>query len=203
MDTVQKIILAAIEIVNADGTEALTTRRIAEDAGVNTAAVNYHFGSKENLISQVLELTLTHLFSDMDMIISVDSLTAPERVFYLIDYMIEGISRYPGLTRSYMFDPAVSGTTRAQFTEHLEGVISRLSATPGMKLAIGQAISSAISAALIPEVFSMLTGGAISSEAARRSYILPLVNRIPGIELEVTLPFLEKIEAIREKAFRE
>ncbi len=41
-DTVLRILSAAVEIVNTGGTEALTTRRVAETAGVNAAAVNYH-----------------------------------------------------------------------------------------------------------------------------------------------------------------
>jgi len=202
-DTAERIITAAVGIINGHGTDAVTTRRIAAEAGVNIAAVNYHFKSRENLIKQVLHMTLSHLFDDWNMILTEGELTLSERVYFLLDYMMEGISRFPGLTRSYMFDPAVSDYTREQFTKQLGKVIHSLAETEEMKLAIGQAVSSVLSTAVIPEVFTNLVGGDISSEVSRRAFILPMVNRIQGLSLEISLPFLNRMEAMREKAFKE
>jgi len=38
----------------SEGFHGITVRKIAAKAGVNVAAVNYYFGSKENLISEAL-----------------------------------------------------------------------------------------------------------------------------------------------------
>jgi len=202
-ETADRIIIAAVGIINSEGTEAVTTRRIAAEAGVNTAAVNYHFKSRENLIKKVLEITLTHLFDDWDMILRENELTLAERVYFLLDYMMEGISRYPGLTRSYMFDPSVSDYTRQEFAKRLGTVIRSLAETEEMELAIGQAVSSVLSCGVIPEMFESLTGGSVSSEVTRRAFILPMINRIDGLNLEISLPFLSRMETLREKAFKE
>lgn len=201
-DTVLRILSAAVEIVNTGGTEALTTRRVAETAGVNAAAVNYHFGTRANLLFQVLDLTLSHLFDDWEMIIE-EPLPLPEKVFYFLDYMMEGILRYPGLSRAYMFDPALKGFARETFIRRLEGVLDTLSTGQPMKLAMTQAVSTVLASAVLPELFSLAACGGISSEAARRAYLLPLVNGIPGIELEITTAFIQRMGSLRERAFKE
>jgi len=45
----QRIIDAAARLFSAEGFAATSLRQITAEAGVNLAAVNYHFGSKENL----------------------------------------------------------------------------------------------------------------------------------------------------------
>ncbi len=49
------ILNAARVVLTQVGYEKITTRRIAETAGVNIAALHYHFGSKEALLSAVLQ----------------------------------------------------------------------------------------------------------------------------------------------------
>ncbi|MCK4614381.1 MAG: TetR/AcrR family transcriptional regulator [Thermoplasmata archaeon] len=48
-DTKTKILEAAERVILENGPEGATIRRITQEAGVNVAAVNYHFGSKEDL----------------------------------------------------------------------------------------------------------------------------------------------------------
>lgn len=201
-DTVLKILTAAVKIVNTGGTDALTTRMVAETAGVNTAAVNYHFGTRANLLRKVLDLTLSHLFDDWEMIIE-EPLPLPEKVFYFLDYMMEGILRYPGLSRAYMFDPALKGFARETFIKRLEGVIDTLSTGQPMKLALTHAVSAVLASAVLHELFSLAGGGDMSSETDRMAYLLPLVNGIPGIELEISPAFIQRMGSLRERAFKE
>lgn len=46
---------AAARLLVAEGHAAVTTRRVAENAGVNHGLVHYYFGSMEELLVQVLE----------------------------------------------------------------------------------------------------------------------------------------------------
>lgn len=55
--TKQKIIEVAIDLFGSKGIESTSVRDIARITGVNLAAVNYHFGSKESLITQALEIS--------------------------------------------------------------------------------------------------------------------------------------------------
>lgn len=53
-DTRSAIVAAARECVLADGYAGLSTRRVAEAAGVPLSQIHYHFGSKRQLILAVL-----------------------------------------------------------------------------------------------------------------------------------------------------
>lgn len=52
VDPKQRLILAAVEVFAEKGFKAATVREIVERAAANIAAINYHFGDKENLYFQ-------------------------------------------------------------------------------------------------------------------------------------------------------
>lgn len=60
-DTKQKILDAAEHLFAREGFHCTSLRRITGTAGVNLAAVNYHFGSKEALLEEVLRRRLDPL----------------------------------------------------------------------------------------------------------------------------------------------
>jgi AcrR family transcriptional regulator len=61
IDTRLRVLDAAELLFTEQGFEATTLREITGAAGVNLAAVNYHFGSKEALIREVFSRRLTWL----------------------------------------------------------------------------------------------------------------------------------------------
>jgi AcrR family transcriptional regulator len=58
--TKQALLEAAGELFSESGLDGASIRSIAEKVGANIAAINYHFGSKENLYTEVLRFVLTH-----------------------------------------------------------------------------------------------------------------------------------------------
>jgi AcrR family transcriptional regulator len=54
-DTKKRILDAAEKLFAQEGFYATSLRMLTREAGVNLAAVNYHFGSKEELIKAVIE----------------------------------------------------------------------------------------------------------------------------------------------------
>ncbi len=54
MDTKQKILDTAEQLIATNGFAATSLRQIISGAGVNLAAVHYHFGSKQNLLDQLI-----------------------------------------------------------------------------------------------------------------------------------------------------
>ena len=55
-DTPTTILVAARARLLADGYAGLSTRKIAQEAGVPLSQVHYHFGSKQGLILALLEM---------------------------------------------------------------------------------------------------------------------------------------------------
>jgi AcrR family transcriptional regulator len=53
--TYERILSAAIKVLNDDGAVGISTRRVAQQAGANQALVHYYFRSIENLMATVVE----------------------------------------------------------------------------------------------------------------------------------------------------
>jgi AcrR family transcriptional regulator len=60
-DTKKNILDAAEKLFSRHGFSSTSLRMLTKEAGVNLAAVNYHFGSKEELIKAVIERRLLPL----------------------------------------------------------------------------------------------------------------------------------------------
>lgn len=56
--TAQRILEAALRILERDGFSALTFEAIAAESGENRASIRYHFGSKAGLISVVIDAVM-------------------------------------------------------------------------------------------------------------------------------------------------
>jgi AcrR family transcriptional regulator len=54
-DTASRILSTATRLFAAQGYDGTSTKDICESAGVNIAALHYHFGSKENLYHHIIE----------------------------------------------------------------------------------------------------------------------------------------------------
>ena len=78
-DVRQRIILAVLRIIGADGVAAVTNRRIAKEAGVSLGSVTYHFATQHDLLRESLryfvaketrrftELAERHQFETLDL----------------------------------------------------------------------------------------------------------------------------------------
>ncbi len=64
-DTKTRILDAAERLITELGAEKASLRKITDEAGVNIAAINYHFGSKNNMISAILERFLAPLSKEL------------------------------------------------------------------------------------------------------------------------------------------
>jgi len=74
------LILAAGELFAERGLDGASVRAIAEKAGANVAAISYHFGSKENLYTEVLRYVIagSHLTKPSALLEQDDRLNTPE-----------------------------------------------------------------------------------------------------------------------------
>ncbi|MEK4745606.1 MULTISPECIES: TetR/AcrR family transcriptional regulator [unclassified Bacillus (in: firmicutes)] len=98
ISTKEKILNTTLELIKDEGFESVTIRKIAALSDTNIALVNYHFGSKEKLISEAIKVLLISFqgtFSILDDI----KVPAKERLkIFLLDYVLV-IQQYPELVR--------------------------------------------------------------------------------------------------------
>ena len=88
--TRDKILKAAKELFEEKGFEPTSVREIAMLAEVNVALINYHFGSKQKLLEELVETTTaqTHiLLSD----ITKSTLSPLKKLYQAIDLFIDKI----------------------------------------------------------------------------------------------------------------
>lgn len=75
-DTKERILDGAERLFGAQGYSGTSLRAVTREAGVNLAAVNYHFGSKEGLLVAVLERRIAPL--NAERLARLDALEARE-----------------------------------------------------------------------------------------------------------------------------
>lgn len=64
-DTRRRLIEAGMVLFGSKGYEATTTRTLADEAGVNLAAIPYHFGGKDGLYMAVAQAVIEKLGAEM------------------------------------------------------------------------------------------------------------------------------------------
>lgn len=105
-NTKQHILLAAIEAIEKHGLSNLTTRLIAEEAGVNNAALHYYYGTKEQLVDAALNQTARHMLDDTREILEAEE-PIEERLRNALSYLLEGVSKFPNIIRAHMIGPLI------------------------------------------------------------------------------------------------
>lgn len=65
LDTKTKILDAAEKLIIQLGPDKASLRKITEEAGVNVAAINYHFGSKNNMVSAIMARILNPISDEL------------------------------------------------------------------------------------------------------------------------------------------
>lgn len=163
--TQRKLILAAIQTIERYGVDGATVRRIVAEAGVNIAAVNYHFGNKERLMEVVLETTIheahTKALVELEHAIALEGNVPNGTQRFLRDFLPSAF-RYPRVAvahlRSALIDqdysgPGVTGTRR--FVAGFQRLVA-----PAMKasaerqrLAVIHTWATIYGLALLPELF--------------------------------------------------
>jgi AcrR family transcriptional regulator len=95
LNTEEKILSAAIELFPIKGD--MTTREIANLAGVNVAAINYHFKSKDNLMKEVERHYSSILYDIQNEIINDPSTTLEDKLIIWANNLMEFIFKWPAL----------------------------------------------------------------------------------------------------------
>ena len=113
-----KIITAAIDCIEKYGIQGATNRKIALAAGVNNAAINYYFRSKEQLIQRCMQVTLENAFDFQDFE-RLPGASARERCAAIFNDLIAGGVQYPGITRAHFFSLLNEGKYDALAVEKL------------------------------------------------------------------------------------
>ncbi|MFE5388793.1 TetR/AcrR family transcriptional regulator [Bacillus thuringiensis] len=119
VSTKKKILNTTLELIKKEGFEKVTIRKIAALSDVNIALVNYHFGSKEKLISETIRVLLISFQGTYSIL---DNITVPakERLkIFLLDYVLV-IRQYPELVRKIIAMGTTVFTSQYEYGDFLK-----------------------------------------------------------------------------------
>ncbi|HHT7067497.1 TetR family transcriptional regulator [Bacillus thuringiensis] len=119
VSTKEKILNTTLELIKKEGFERVTIRKIAALSDVNIALVNYHFGSKEKLISETIRVLLISFQGTFSIL---DNITVPakERLkIFLLDYVLV-IRQYPKLVRKIIAMGTTAFTSQYEYGDFLK-----------------------------------------------------------------------------------
>jgi len=170
-----KIIQTTIDCIETYGFTGATNRRIAEAAGVNIAAINYYFRSKERLIQRVMEITLNNAF-DLSNVPPMPGATVQQRCIAIFLEILEGGLRYPNLTRAHFHNLLVEGQPDAILQAHVTRFIDAQAAD---LLARGSSLSQEEIQVALMQIFSAVAMAVLAPSLVSRSGI-DLLNSDSG-----------------------
>jgi len=188
--TAQRILEATIECIEESGLEGVTVRKIAARAGVNVAAVNYHFGSKAALLERALDLTLDNAFSlqELDEYLAegMEVRGAVER--FVAEYL-ENAMRWPGIAEAHLHAPLTRGeypdavlqkmgAFLAGFLDTVSPLLPTRDREEGMR-AVVQLWSAVMFVGLLPGLFRRV-GVELGEAEEREAYVRGLLDRYVG-----------------------
>jgi AcrR family transcriptional regulator len=189
-----RIILATVNCIERDGLEAVTVRAIAKEAEVNTAAVNYYFGTKERLIQAALSRTLEEGFlgslGELEQLIAArgGDVRAALREFFIefFGYMV----RWPRITEAQMHDALArqdyGGPAILRTNEYFERFLALVQpALPTMsesdqRHAVLQLWLPLMFVGMLPGAFARFAGADAADPEWRRGFVESLVDGVFG-----------------------
>lgn len=187
LDTKSKILKTAKDIIGREGHLNVTTREIAQQAQVNVAAINYHFGSKDNLIEQV-EKGFVGDIKEIYLVLHDESLQPRDRIWEWADALMVHLLEHPGIL--FMWGSKVIGNSPKDdgisgLIDYSEAKLIRIIKETAcheddiqISFKVMQLISSVISPVLIYESGGRSLSINIKDDEMRRQYIDTIIDNI-------------------------
>jgi len=119
LTTKRNILNSTLELIETEGLENVTLRKIATLANVNLALINYHFGSKDKLINEALK----ELLASFKVFFSIlDNLSIPpkERLKTFTIQYVNSVIKYPALVREFLGKGNISFESQVEYKNFMK-----------------------------------------------------------------------------------
>ena len=145
--TRERIVRAALGIVDRDGVKALSMRRLGADLGVDPMAVYYHIPNKEALLDAIVEAVM----SEIDLSVDVADAPPEERIMTAARVYLDVLLAH-GNALPIMLSRGPSTPMAVRPVEYLIGVLRDAGLPPAQAMAGMNAIAAAVRglAAIVP-----------------------------------------------------
>lgn len=183
----ERIMYAAIDCIEREGIQSLTIRKIAKEAGVNSAAINYYFRSKERLIEGALRQTMNEMSAMPEEILDLEDMAPLERLQAFFEAIMEGVIRWPGITKAHLYDPLIRGNYNTlfvrRFNTFLNDLVSKIKGVKykdkdkDLSMAVIQIMSAIVLPAVMPRLFRSFAKVNFEDAKTRKLYVANLLGQ--------------------------
>jgi len=119
-----RIIMATIECIEKHGLHDLTVRRIAREADVNVAAINYYFGSKDKLVDEVFRKTIyTGFDENIDEFLKNFNESPDTALEQFLRHFMAGGLQYPNLVKIHFYEAFMNNNYRTLSTKSVNAFL--------------------------------------------------------------------------------
>lgn len=181
LPTATRILVAAIEELNARGPTGVTVRGIARRAGVNVAAISYYYRGKDALIARAIDQTLHNAFDDWLRTLADTTRPLRDRLIAIFDEMLAGTRRYPGITLAHLHAPVFEGVDDHAFARWFRRLLHALvdevqrehpaADREAVAGAVVRLAGAHILPPLLPDTYWTVLGGSWDDAGVRRRYV--------------------------------
>ncbi|MFE3026518.1 TetR/AcrR family transcriptional regulator [Nocardia tengchongensis] len=129
------LVEAAIRCLQTLPPESITARVISTEAGANLASIGYHFGSKDGLLAEAMNVGFQRWQDEVIAeIVGLPARDFGDRLEQAIDVVLSGMGRYSGLLGAYF-----AALARAPYDERVRNPLAESYAAlrPAMAVAFG------------------------------------------------------------------
>jgi TetR/AcrR family transcriptional regulator, regulator of cefoperazone and chloramphenicol sensitivity len=186
----QKILETTVKLLFTEKPEEITVRRIAADSGVNVAAINYHFRSKDELLNQTIEgATETAFRKGMSVLAGGGKEPVKRLREFLFGYSL-GLMNFPALTRSAFQSLFLNDSLECTYGRYMKEMLEAIAKVIGESGGISDpgSLSKKALEILSGVIFPFLVSGTLKEAGSidygnkeeREKYINGLLDRITG-----------------------
>lgn len=190
--TREQILEVTLDFIRREGLASLTIRKIAERAGVNVAAVNYHFGSKEALVTEVLVVLTAGLRGAFAHLADGDA-PPRQRLRRFLDAFATALSQHPEVYRQAIGVNLVGGDVQRQYfsfvrSEGLRTLLDTVREATGeadehkLKLRVIQSVGGLVYPLLVGSFVEEVVGLRLADDAVRREHVSLCLTTLTGSE---------------------
>ncbi len=183
----ERIFDAAVGCLEKYGLKKLTIRLIAHEASVNSAAINYYFGTKEALIDLVMRKTLEEMVKMPAELFEAAAGTLGDRLENFFIGFLDGLFQWRGITRAHLYAPLMEGRYDTEFFRKFgaffEALVGQVTGVdPGfdlerLRLMLIEIFAAVLLPALMPKAFVGFSSLDFDDAATRRAYVHDVVVR--------------------------
>jgi AcrR family transcriptional regulator len=187
-DKKESIINAALQCIGKRGVQDVTVREITEQASVNTASINYYFGSKERLINQALEQHFENLLIDWEVILERRAMDFSEGLKTLLQEIMDETHKNPNLIKAHLYEPLIYNRTEGPFADQFDRFLNHLleekkksqpdKSEQTHQLEIMQLFSGILFPGLLADLFDDFDQWDLQNVQHQKLYVEQLVSRV-------------------------